>query len=310
MANLIKTGQDFENLREMFLTEIEGLTEKQMDWDDASEEWSLWSIRRQISHVALASFFWLSKAWGTLLWPAAPPADPDVKIHDLDLLALNLHYDASPLLSLGLVGVADLEAGSGRQRFTAGLIATGKTCDCFSYSAEGYYQTGGADGDVSYAAWLAAAKARYTAPAAVKPFVELFAEALSGDDDPADGDVKTFDTLYATNHKFYGEMDFYLNTPKHTGGRGLMDVGGAAGLNILGNLAIKTTGHYFAAMDDQGAGERAFGSEVDVRLDWKVSPHVKLDVVYAIFLPGEIMESSTGGSDPENFAYSTLDVSF
>ena len=76
MAKLIKTGQDFENLREMFLKEIEGLTDAQLDWDDASEEWSLWSIRRQISHVALAYFFWLSKAWGKILWPADPPADP------------------------------------------------------------------------------------------------------------------------------------------------------------------------------------------------------------------------------------------
>lgn len=70
------TEPDFEALLGMFRTEIEGLTDAQLDWDDSAEEWSGWSIRRQISHVALAYFFWISKTWGKIIWPGAPPADP------------------------------------------------------------------------------------------------------------------------------------------------------------------------------------------------------------------------------------------
>jgi len=73
---MIKTAEDFDALLEMFRKETEGLTEAQLDWDNASEEWSEWSIRRQVSHVALAYFFWIVKGWGKTLWPDDPPADP------------------------------------------------------------------------------------------------------------------------------------------------------------------------------------------------------------------------------------------
>ncbi len=67
---------DFQALRTMFHQEVEGLSDAQLDWEDHAEEWSRWSIRRQISHVALAYFFWWVKMWGKTLWPDAPPADP------------------------------------------------------------------------------------------------------------------------------------------------------------------------------------------------------------------------------------------
>ncbi|MEK6710956.1 MAG: hypothetical protein AABZ64_10295 [Nitrospinota bacterium] len=67
---------DFAGLEGMYLREIEGLTGAQLDWEDLSQEWSRWSIRRQVSHVALAYFFWCVKMWGKTLWPENPPPDP------------------------------------------------------------------------------------------------------------------------------------------------------------------------------------------------------------------------------------------
>lgn len=75
-GGMIKSAEDFDALLAMFAKEIEGLTDAQLDWDDPSEEWSEWSIRRQLSHVAVAYFFWLVKVWGKVLWPAEPPLDP------------------------------------------------------------------------------------------------------------------------------------------------------------------------------------------------------------------------------------------
>ncbi|HUH12859.1 MAG TPA: alginate export family protein, partial [Longimicrobiales bacterium] len=40
---------------------------------------------------------------------------------------------------------------------------------------------------------------------------ELWYDRLSGDDDPLDDEVRVFDTLFATNHKFYGYMDLFTN---------------------------------------------------------------------------------------------------
>ncbi len=76
MANLIKTTEDFDGLLELFRGEIEGLTDAQLDWDDSSEEWSEWSVRRQVSHVALVYLYWFPRVWGKVLWPVNPPADP------------------------------------------------------------------------------------------------------------------------------------------------------------------------------------------------------------------------------------------
>ena len=73
---MIKTAEDFDALLEMFRKETAGLTEEQLDWDNDREEWSQWSIRRQLSHVALVYLYWIPRVWGKVLWPDAPPADP------------------------------------------------------------------------------------------------------------------------------------------------------------------------------------------------------------------------------------------
>jgi hypothetical protein len=234
------------------------------------------------------------------------PSNPS----DVDLGAVNVHYALSDWASLGGLAILDTDDASGRKRITAGLIATGGGSG-ISYSAEGYYQMGRADGDVSFAAYLAALHLRYSLGGRFAPFFELFGEVVSGDDDTSDGDkdVKTFDTLYATNHKFYGEMDFFLNLPVHTGGLGLMDIGAQVGISPLKKIAVKVTGHQFMGMEEDGAGNNVFGTEVDVRVDWIPYKKFKIDLVYAIFLPGEIFEA-TKGSAAEHFAYTTLDVSF
>jgi hypothetical protein len=67
---------DFEALEAMYRREIAGLSDAQLDWEDPAQEWSRWSIRRQVSHVALAYFFWFAKMWGKTLWPGDPPPDP------------------------------------------------------------------------------------------------------------------------------------------------------------------------------------------------------------------------------------------
>jgi hypothetical protein len=227
---------------------------------------------------------------------------------DVDLAALNVHADLGDWLSLGGLTVFDADSGTKRRRITIGAIATGGAGG-LSYSAEGYYQFGSANGDVSYAAWLAAAHLRYGFGGRLAPFVELFGEAVSGDDDPADNDMTSFDTLYATNHKFYGEMDFFLNLPVHTGGRGLMDVGAQAGLSPLKKVGLKVTGHHFLGAADVGDDLGTFGTEVDVRIDWKPYETFRLDLVYAAFFPGDIFKE-TLGDDVENYVYTTLDVTF
>ncbi len=227
---------------------------------------------------------------------------------DVDLVAANFRWNAHSWASVAALGVVDLSKATEKRRGTVGLLLDGSGHG-FNYVVEGYYQTGSKKGDIDYAAYLAAVRAGYKVPVAWKPFVDVFAEFVSGDDDPADGTVKTFDTLFATNHKFYGEMDFFLNLPVHAQGRGLMDIGGAVGVKPHETLLAKVTVHHFRAMEDPDDMGDTFGTELDLRINWAPIAHLKLDLVYGIFLPGELFDPTETG-DPEHMVFTTLDVNF
>ena len=65
----------YETYLDMVTTELEGLTDPQLDWDSERWGWSVWSIRRHISHVASHLFrhYLLSRNWGDVLFPMAKP---------------------------------------------------------------------------------------------------------------------------------------------------------------------------------------------------------------------------------------------
>ncbi len=86
------------------------------------------------------------------------------------------------------------------------------------------------------------------------------ATRLSGDSDPADGVDHRFDTLFATNHTFYGAMDFF---PRFAGAAGLDDLYlSAAGLASR-RWTLRAAGHAFWSAADRGDG-RPLGQEIDL----------------------------------------------
>lgn len=71
----------------MIATEIEGLTEEQLDFESDRWGWSQWSIRRNLSHMASGDVRWLVLRWGDQLFPEGLP-----EIEDLEGIA-NSPYD-------------------------------------------------------------------------------------------------------------------------------------------------------------------------------------------------------------------------
>ena len=53
----------FGAIHGMVSAEVGGLTEAQLDFESTRWEWSLWSIRRQVSHIASLHFRWLLLRW-------------------------------------------------------------------------------------------------------------------------------------------------------------------------------------------------------------------------------------------------------
>lgn len=71
---------DFDGVRRMVETEVEGLADHQLDFSAKSPDWARWSIRRQVSHMANSVIFWLVGRWRDVLWKDRRPDPELVKI--------------------------------------------------------------------------------------------------------------------------------------------------------------------------------------------------------------------------------------
>ena len=68
----------FKEYEEMVCTELEGLTDAQLDWTSDSWGWSEWSIRNNVSHVASHLFRWYILRWGDQIFPEGIPFRDEV----------------------------------------------------------------------------------------------------------------------------------------------------------------------------------------------------------------------------------------
>ena len=171
-----------------------------------------------------------------------------------------------------------------------------------SWRVEAAYQTGTrADQDAS--AYLLALRAGMPIGAAR---AELWYDRLSGDDDPLDGEIKVFDTLFATNHKFYGLMDLFTDIPAHTGGRGLQDLALKTTFPVRADVAIDADLHAFFFSASDGLESGHIGEELDVVGRWAYTPAVGISGGVAVFWPGD----GFGLDTVPTWLYLMLDVVF
>ncbi len=229
-----------------------------------------------------------------------------------DLALLHAHYTRFPWLRPSLSVIYDWIGVQNQNRITLGTFIDGKVKHGISYSGEFYFQTGnqevrGAKKTIS--AMLAALKVGYTLPVRTAPGISFWFEYASGDDDPADDVIRSFDTLFATNHKFYGFMDLFLNLPVHTGGYGLMDIGGRIQFKPLKKVLYFVDLHYFRRpLAEPSTGYANLGLEVDSLLRYTVNQHLAIEGVVAFFMPKAGMSAlKGGGTSTELYGYLQAD---
>lgn len=58
-----------DQLYQMISFEVQDLTDAQLDFESEQWEWSKWSIRRNLSHMASGDFRWFWTRWGEELFP-------------------------------------------------------------------------------------------------------------------------------------------------------------------------------------------------------------------------------------------------
>ena len=127
--------------------------------------------------------------------------------------------------------------------------------------------------------------------------ITLWADVLSGSGDPAKEATESFDTLFATNHKFYGFADFFLSVPADTAGQGLTDVALKLKYTITEGAAVQLDLHRLRLTADRG-GDADLGQEVDLVATWSPWAPLKLMAGAFLFVPGPAMTARLG-ADPD-----------
>lgn len=196
------------------------------------------------------------------------------------------------------------------KRITLGLHGAGKmvgaTGHAFSFAVEGAFQTGEI-GPQDIAAFMVTGSGKYTSNHWRQHAIELGIDFLSGDSNPGDNDNKAFDTLFATNHKFYGFMDYFVNIPVDTNQRGLLDIALKTGIKLNPQAKMDLHLHNFSLA---AGGEKALGQEIDAVLNYAYNPATQIQWGASLFLPGDAMEAMRGSDDLAFKVYWQNTVSF
>jgi hypothetical protein len=139
-----------------------------------------------------------------------------------------------------------------------------------------------------------------------KPTVGAGIDYLSGME-PGDDKYMVFNTLYATNHQFYGLMDYFLDISAQTNGLGLQDIMLKGGISLTGNLRGDLHIHNFRTAK---GSEKNLGNEVDLVLNYRYSSVFSVLFGFSIFSPGDLMEARFGSDGIGYWSFTSLQAEF
>lgn len=254
-----------------------------------------------------------------------------------DLYVLHLHENANPRYQQNPLGDTNFftlgariksKPGAFAPHEEAGLSKDGKTTVepkppkpvGFDYDGEFAFQKGEVRG-MDLTAFAVHAGAGYTFDIAWLPRLGVAYNFGTGDDDPMDKDIQTFQNLFPTNHKFYGQMDVFSWQNMH-------DLEVSLKAQPLKSVTLKAEYHAFWLETTEDAWYRAngvarvrplnavsrkagnyAGSEVDFTATWNVCKNFQLEGGYSHFFAGDYLHD-TGPSDDADFGYVQAKITF
>lgn len=172
---------------------------------------------------------------------------------------------------------------------------------------EGSYQTGQRGGtDVS--AYMFGGRLG-TSFAEGKGTATLWYDYLSGDDASTVTKTEAFHTMYATNHKFYGFADLFLNVPVHTGGAGLVDMAAKLSWTASG-VRFGADFHSFSAAEQGGLTSTHFANELDLTLSHRYTPNLVLTTGFSYVDQDDALAEVGRLSENMHWFYLQLDAIF
>lgn len=138
-------------------------------------------------------------------------------------------------------------------------------------------------------------------------------EILSGKDmNDTSSDVKSFNPLFGTNHKFNGWMDYFY-VGNHIGSVGLVDINAAFSYK-KDKFSATLVPHFFSSAADIYSGttkeDNNLGTEIDLNLGYKVADNIMLNVGYSKMFATDSMEIIKGGDKDENNSWAWVMFTF
>jgi hypothetical protein len=263
-------------------------------------------------------------------------------VQTTDFYALHLHENTNPRYQPAAIGDTNFVTLGFRVKSKPGVfhhepapasdgkaIADGKSAPPpppapkkpigFDYDAEAAFQTGEVRG-LNLTAFAVHVGGGYTFNAPWTPRIGLEYNYASGDDNPADSDIETFQNLFPSNHPPYGIMDLFCWQNVHNPAIILK----AAPCKTL-TVQLEYHGFWLANTDDTWyrsnatpvrpltpaarAADSFVGTELDFFATWKPLKQFGLQAGYSHFFTGDYVKD-TGPSSDANFGYVQATVEF
>ena len=200
----------------------------------------------------------------------------------------------------------DTDPTADTKEWSAGARFDGQGAN-FRYRFEGTYQFGDRNG-IDVKAVMFGGRVGYVFSDQVT--ITAWYDYLSGDDDATDGTVKVFNTLFATNHKFYGLADLFLDIPTHTSGLGLQDLALKGAFRLREDVNVGIDLHEFLFAKQGTMVSRRIGEEIDVTVSHRYSPNLSVQAGYSYIFQGDGFRDLGRLSEDMQWAYLMLNAAF
>lgn len=140
--------------------------------------------------------------------------------------------------------------------------------------------------------------------------VTLWYDYLSGDSDPNDAEIGVFNTLFATNHAFYGAADFFLNIPVQTGGLGLRDAAVKFAFVLTPKNDLRLDIHNFTTAQEGTLTTRSLANEVDLTITHRLSSALSAMAGFSYVQAKDGMEELGRLSENSQWVFVMLNAGF